>query len=66
MKRPLNTLWPTKRRKREQRRRYGPKRYGDTPTRVVSIDALAADLVDRGLCSPAILGPRPPKQETTG
>lgn len=64
MRRPNENLWPTRRRKREQRRGYVPRVDAEQPP---SLDEIAARLVDRGLASTAILGPRrKPWQERKG
>lgn len=63
MKRDTSAIWPTHRRKREQRRRYGRPAPRE---RHYTLDDVAADLVSRGLATHAILGPmRAPRRNRT-
>ena len=55
MRRTEAATWPTSRRKRLQRRRYGPApTYTEPP---MTTHRMAVELVRRGLASVAILGP---------
>lgn len=61
MRRRGEAIWPTSRRKRQERRGYRPPVYEELE---LTPDEMAAEVVGRGLASTAILGPvRAPRRE---